>query len=276
MPQLTLGAYQLFALDLDGTVLEEGQIPQRVCSLLAVFCERGGTVTIATGRSIHDIKKIIKQSEIPKHAGFPQYLLSGDKNIYRCRKGRYVPLSAWNRVLDQRWQKALPLVQQAAERAEQTFRAHKLTFELSYKSMREIRKRGVWTWSFPSVADARRAHNLLKSIATYVPDVEAGRGNAVAGLMCKGVSKGAGMSRIAYDLGLEMNQVLVVGNSYNDLSMLGGTYGFASATVANAPAEIKKVVLKNNGYVASAPLGEGVCEIIEKVLLHVGNGKNGK
>jgi hydroxymethylpyrimidine pyrophosphatase-like HAD family hydrolase len=60
-------------------------------------------------------------------------------------------------------------------------------------------------------------------------------------------------------------QVLAVGDSVNDVSMLDGSHGFRAATVANAGAEIRELVRAGNGYVATRGNGHGVNEVIGRL-----------
>jgi hypothetical protein len=48
--------------------------------------------------------------------------------------------------------------------------------------------------------------------------------------------------------------------------MLEGRFGFLAATVANADGEVKAMVRRGGGYVARAPLGAGVIEVLEPLV----------
>lgn len=63
-------------------------------------------------------------------------------------------------------------------------------------------------------------------------------------------------------------EVLCIGDSSNDISMLDGRHGFRAATVSNADDEVKKLVLGVRGDIASKPNGSGVAEIINKLVLN--------
>jgi len=76
--------------------------------------------------------------------------------------------------------------------------------------------------------------------------------------------KGQISLKIAEILGIVTKQVLAIGDSQNDEDMLDGQFGFKCTTTGNAETYIKRVVTKNNGYVATQPYGKGVAEILRK------------
>lgn len=74
-------------------------------------------------------------------------------------------------------------------------------------------------------------------------------------------TKGHALAVLAEHYGLKSDEVIAVGDSYNDLEMLD--YAGLGVVVANAREEIKK----RAGYVASAPNGDGVIEALNKFVL---------
>ena len=74
-------------------------------------------------------------------------------------------------------------------------------------------------------------------------------------------TKGHALAALAEYYGVAREQVLAIGDSYNDLEML--EYAGLGVVVANAREDIKK----RAGYVTEAPNGEGVVEALEKFVL---------
>src|SRR4030095_14566226 len=79
-----------------------------------------------------------------------------------------------------------------------------------------------------------------------------------AGLAARGLV----LSELARHLQLAPDQVLAVGDSANDISMLDGRLGFVCRTTSNAGERLKEGVRQNGGYVAEGRMGAGVVEIL--------------
>jgi len=74
-------------------------------------------------------------------------------------------------------------------------------------------------------------------------------------------TKGNALAFLAAHFGIKREEVIAVGDGYNDLDMLD--YAGLGVVVANARDEIKKFA----DYVTSAPYGDGVVEVLEKFVL---------
>lgn len=74
-------------------------------------------------------------------------------------------------------------------------------------------------------------------------------------------TKGDALAYLAGYFGVKREEIMAVGDSYNDLEML--EYAGLGVVVANAREDVKK----RAGYVASAPNGDGVVEALEKFVL---------
>jgi len=74
-------------------------------------------------------------------------------------------------------------------------------------------------------------------------------------------TKGHALEVLAGHFGIKREEIMAVGDSYNDLEML--EYAGLGVVVANARDDIKKKA----GYVTAAPNGAGVVEALEKFVL---------
>jgi len=74
-------------------------------------------------------------------------------------------------------------------------------------------------------------------------------------------TKGRALAVLAGYFGVKREEIMAIGDSYNDLEML--EYAGLGVVVANARDDVKKKA----GYVTSAPNGEGVAEALEKFIL---------
>jgi len=74
-------------------------------------------------------------------------------------------------------------------------------------------------------------------------------------------TKGHALQALARHFGIKREEIMAIGDGYNDLEML--EYAGLGVAVANARDDIKKKA----GYVTTAPNGAGVIEAIEKFVL---------
>jgi hydroxymethylpyrimidine pyrophosphatase-like HAD family hydrolase len=79
------------------------------------------------------------------------------------------------------------------------------------------------------------------------------------------VGKGPVLAELARLWVIAPSEVLAIGDSHNDLSMLDGRLGFRSATVGNADGVIKEAVRRAGGSVASGHAGAGVLELLQSL-----------
>lgn len=79
--------------------------------------------------------------------------------------------------------------------------------------------------------------------------------------MDKGIDKGASLSRLIDRLGIKQEEVIAMGDSYNDLSML--KFAGLGVAMANSPDDIKSEV----EYITDSNMEDGVAKVIEKFVL---------
>jgi HAD superfamily hydrolase (TIGR01484 family) len=74
-------------------------------------------------------------------------------------------------------------------------------------------------------------------------------------------TKGDALAYLAHHFGVKREEIMAVGDSFNDIEML--EYAGVGVVVANAREEIKKIA----NYITSKPYGEGVVEALERYVL---------
>lgn len=74
------------------------------------------------------------------------------------------------------------------------------------------------------------------------------------------VSKGSGLRFLAEQLGIQPDEVMAIGDNYNDISML--SYAGVSIAVGNAPAEVRAAA----NYVVAPCEADGVAEAISRFI----------
>ena len=98
---------QLICTDFDGTLYSdftEPPVPHALQSKLAQLQAQGATWVINTGRTLDDLRLGIDQAELTVH---PDYVVVVEREIFRCVKHGYEPLTDWNARCT-RTQSALP------------------------------------------------------------------------------------------------------------------------------------------------------------------------
>ncbi len=79
--------------------------------------------------------------------------------------------------------------------------------------------------------------------------------------MEKGIDKAAGVDMLAKNLNIKTEEIIAIGDSYNDLGMI--KYAGLGICVANAPDDMKKYA----DYITDSNMEDGVAKAIEKFIL---------
>ncbi|WP_226659927.1 Cof-type HAD-IIB family hydrolase [Pseudalkalibacillus hwajinpoensis] len=77
----------------------------------------------------------------------------------------------------------------------------------------------------------------------------------------KGITKGTSIEKLIHELGIKREEVIAVGDSYNDQEMI--EYAGLGVAMGNAPDDIKKI----SDYIADTNENDGVAKVVEKFLL---------
>ena len=80
-----------------------------------------------------------------------------------------------------------------------------------------------------------------------------------------GCSKGAALARLAASMGIELGEMMAIGDNWNDLSML--EIAGRPVLMENAPDDLKETAIAKGWTIAGHHLRDGVAEAIEAVLL---------
>lgn len=262
--------YKLIAVDLDDTLLSEDfQLTVRVKEAVAAVRAAGAQFTISTGRMYRsavlfarelglDIPLITYQGALVKNS------LSGEVLIYR----------------------PLPLVYAR----EIIARVHQLGFHLNgylddrllvehdtpegsrYAAMSGVEAEVVGDFLKYLDRDPIKVltiseEPLLDQLSAELTPLYEGKVHIVKSkshfleFAHPQATKGDALAHLAGYFGVRREEIMAVGDSYNDLEML--EYAGLGVVVANAREDIKKKA----GYVTAAPYGEGVVEALEKFVL---------
>jgi len=255
---------RMVAVDIDGTILDpEGRIPSRLFRAFEKVTSSGGYVTIASGRGIDDIFEVFSQNDYPLgRDDYPHALAAADQ-IYYLRGGEYVPDEEWNENAERWWWETQA---RAKELIDDVLPMLK---DYDYERAGD---RGLW---FHNLDDALYAQRVITEYLKQrgITSFRLERNGWGVGLVDVRVGKGNCLKRIVQKMGLKPEEVVAIGNSHNDASMLDRRIGFFPACPANADEEIIELVREKGGMVAEQSYGWGVVEIIERFFRNKGRSR---
>jgi HAD superfamily hydrolase (TIGR01484 family) len=260
---------RLVALDMDGTILESGRaILPELAELLRRLAAEGVRCTTATGRPVGFQMELFPRFGLGARAGAPHALMADERELFWLDAGaqRYRPLKPWNDQVRTWWRALHPvairwLARAKEEAARQGWDAADLMDEhVAYE-------RGLPTLHCPTAEQAAALRTWLDAqLRESEPRLHCNRNVRLVQIQDARVGKGNVLVELARAWGVAPEQVLAVGDSANDFSMLDGALGLRCATVGNADESIKTVVRRAGGIVAGARVGSGVVEILRTVF----------
>jgi len=266
-------AYRLIALDLDDTLLTEALTisPRTKASLMAAQ-ERGVVVVLASGRPTAAIRRYAAELELERFGG---HIVGFN--------GAEVTACADDRQLFQQ-----PLTRDEVHEVYRLSREHGLSI-LSYKGANivtaepnpwadtehrltglevEVAADFLQTMDGPAVkAILLQEPDRIRAALALLTPVLGGRLNLSISkpyfleVTSKGIDKGRTLERLALGLGLTAADVVAVGDSYNDVSMI--EWAGLGVCMANGPEDVRRkadVVTGSNGE-------DGVAQAVERFLL---------
>lgn len=253
---MNLQPYAVF-LDIDGTLMAHGQIPQKNIDAIAAARSRGHKVYINTGRSYACIPKYLLDAiEFDGIvAGVGSYIRYRDQVVHSLTIPQPLLSETADYFVSKQYacafegeEKMIYLNLQASKDFQNAYYMDKKNhFKSTYRDVR-ITKATV----FGTLSDADHAY-LKDSFVIYQHD-------HYAEIALKGCSKSVGMQRVLDDLSIGRQYSLAMGDSTNDLDML--TAAGISVAMGNATDEIKAV----SNYITADVAAAGVAEALEKFL----------
>lgn len=254
----------LIAVDLDGTLL--GGVPgygihPAALKTMDQARRQGIKFAIVTGRPYEFIKNLIGEYEVLQSS--VSAIVAEERFIYIKHEGLFKPDSQYNDWTLSSEQSLLEVMQSFVTSY------WPILQELDPGAIRvdtEVEvKRG---WVELIFSTTRLSKLAVEKMATTIPPtLTLIRNTRNVGIRGSNIGKGPTLKQLVDRLGLSPENVLSIGDSENDLSMLNtSTFGFQAGTVSNADDEVKEFVLKNRGWIASKGFGHGVAELIDKVL----------
>lgn len=249
---------KMIGLDLDGTLINPDYIiAAETLSELERLHQSGVKIAIVTGRPYQKILEILGCNRLYPGAGFPDYLIAEERDIYQLHQESYDSWRQWNDSVFRAEESLLAVSREVVDQLEQCCNS---PFLINNRYLQS--SRGFVELFF---ADAELAHSTRDYLSQIlrereVDDLVVVRNNSILSLRHKAANKGNSLSELASRLKLPKEDILVIGDSENDLPMLTG--GFLPATTSNADFEVKTAVTKHGGRIAQGVASQGVGELL--------------
>ena len=259
---------KMVAFDMDGTILNvpsslqvihDGKevaaalyVPGALIQRLELLCQRGIKIGINSARSFERVMEPLRANDIFPHKEFPHFVIANQREIYVRDGAGFIPVLEWNN--------------QFGRNGDAEIRRHVRGWVDEFQQEYECLADGSAIVCSTESSARRLADELSEIMAGEGLPFDIYRVQCQIFVIERNGCKGAALLRTAELFKLKADEVLAVGDSENDITMLDGRHGLRSATPSNAPFYIKEMVSANKGYVASASHGDGSAEIVGKLF----------
>lgn len=266
---------KLVALDLDGTLLSQGELSPAVGQAVAAVQARGVHVTLATGRRACRTLPWAKALNISVPVVAHNGAVVVDPQSGRFCRQQGISLSVANALIDELVRLQLPhLVYRGEDQGElgvlaAAFAGHQpefLTFIDDQLAIADCISLEVDPIKIAVLAEADRMRQVVDTwphryggaVSMVVYQSE---GYVGVDIMPPSCSKATGIDFILDLLGLDFADVLAIGDDYNDLALIQAA-GLGVA-MGHAPAAVKQQA----DYVAPTGGQDGVAHVLNRFLL---------
>lgn len=263
--------YKMLAIDIDDTLInDEKQITEGTRQALAAAMSRGVIVTLATGRMYASARQLAEQLAL--NVPLITYQGSLVKNAIdgRVLYERTVPAEAARSIFEYCANHGLHLqtyvddvlyVKESNEKAEAYAALSKISFTVcpDFEKLVSMPSTKLLIIDDPKVLD-RVAAELRELVGGRV-HITKSKPHFLEIVHAEG-TKGHALSHLAEHFGLDLSQVIAIGDSWNDHEMLEAA-GLGVA-MGNAVDSLKEIA----DYVTLSNNEDGVKHVVEKFVLH--------
>lgn len=253
---------KMIAMDYDWTLLDysgqESIIGRETIDLINRFTKTGGYAGIVSGRQYWDFYYDFKRMGLPWSGNFPNFIIGREAYIYEVNGLNYKEVEEHNRLIHK---KITSLTRKMTAYMEEIFEMYEAN---------NIRVTNFYVYGDFAVEihtekeDAQKAMELLSEFVNVrkIEDAAVHRNGAMVTVYSKSAGKGNALLAAAKHFGVQPHEVLAIGDSYNDISMIDGKLGFVGGCVGNAEEGIKSIVKTGGGYIGNGTAYKGVADIL--------------
>lgn len=253
---------KMIAMDYDWTLVDHSQqeavIGGETIKLINQFINSGGYAGIVSGRQCWEFQGEFRQMGLLWSQPFPNYIVSREAYIYEVNGSNYESVSEHN---DRMRKKIMMLTRKMSAYMEEI---------LSLYERNNIKVTNFFVYGDFAVEihttkdDAQKAMKLMIEFIekNEIEDAAVHRNGVMVTVYSKYAGKGNTLLAASQHFGIKPDEVLAIGDSYNDVSMIDGKLGFIGACVGNAETEIKEIVKRGGGYIGAGTAYKGIADIL--------------
>jgi Cof subfamily protein (haloacid dehalogenase superfamily) len=267
-------SYKMIVLDLDDTLLRDDQtISVRTKEALMKAQESGVKLVLASGRPTFGMRWVAKELKLDQYGS---YILSfNGSKIINCSTND----ETYSRTLSAETAHRLYDLSKREEVGILTYSEDAILVEEPNEFADiESRLTGLPVSvvpSFKEAIDGPVVKALMLKETDRLVEVEKKLQTELDGELCVmrskpyfleftqlGVTKGASLDYLIKPLGIEKEEVIAIGDSYNDLAMI--EFAGLGVAMGNAPEDIKDKA----DFVTASNMEDGVAEVVEEFVLN--------
>lgn len=265
--------YKMIVLDLDDTLLRDDQtISPRTKQALMDAQEAGMKVVLASGRPTYGMRKIAEELRLKEYGSF--ILSFNGAKIINCQTNEELFSSTLSpetvhRLYDISQREGVGILTYVGDEIVTETAAPYAEIEsgLTGMAVKEVD-------SFVEAVKEPVVKALMLKEAERLAEVEKKLQDELDGELSVmrskpffleftevGVTKGTSLNHLIGELGIKREEVIAVGDSYNDLAMI--EFAGLGVAMGNAPDDIKAKA----DYVTDTNMNDGVAKVVEKFML---------
>jgi hydroxymethylpyrimidine pyrophosphatase-like HAD family hydrolase len=260
-----LNPLRLIALDFDGTIMlyddpPSGHFHPDVIALLNELQQHGIDWCTNSGRDLRDQGQVLELAVARGLVHKPVALICSESLVYERTNGSFHPLEPWNssvqqdlihfhRRVQERLQPLMPGLMRQYGMFPSYVGEHYTAFALPDKD-------GV----------PQRFHMEIRDILADIPKTMVTRNGGWVAILTEDLGKGNALRQFAMAKGYLPDEILAVGDQFNDLNMLDGKAAKHVGCPSNSIPEVVATVRLAGGHVASAEGPHGTIEVIRRFI----------
>lgn len=253
---------RLIVTDLDGTLIgkaNEFPIYTAFREKINELRKKNNTMwAVCTGRSFRSFQAFFAPMRMMSIV--PDFIIVNHAHIYSLIHLKYIPYLFWDLQINF-------LIRANQWNDRKIINDCYKNIRRSFLGVKIIRKRKDRLWlAFSSEKSASIAADLMREkikdcerlkVFEYIREVD---------LMSIPFAKGLAVMELARHLAVEPENILAIGNGYNDISMFDSNIAKLAGCPSNSEAEVMAAVNKAGGHIAGKQLLAGVMEILDAHL----------
>ncbi|CAG7656848.1 HAD family hydrolase [Paenibacillus allorhizosphaerae] len=245
-----MGDYKLIALDMDGTLLNKGAISEENVKCIQAVLEQGKNVILATGRPIRDVLPYTEKLNLE----LPLVINNGSE-VWRTPKA----LHSRHLLTGEQVERICKYIFSLDQNIE--YWAHTVRGTVDQSNFPDNCESVQWLQFAVKTEDEALRHRIREELAAW--NTFEISNSSVNNIECNpiGVSKASGLTEICRMIGIEMSEVIAVGDSLNDISMI------CAAGLGVAMGNAQQAVKDAADHVAPTNRENGVAAVIKRFMV---------